>query len=795
MTAWFLPLLAAVFGAGLLARPALAGAEPAWTWTVPGLVALAAAAWLAPRSEGERPLEAAGLVRPDAAERLVASVAPPVVGPAGRALAAAVVAALGAFALAVGWGSAHEHRVRDALVARLAPAAVQVEGSLRTDPNIERDRWSAVLDVREVAWAEGAAAVREAVRLSGRGEPPAAVRGDRLVVRGTLRIPDGLGFATFLLRRGLAAELRVDTAERVGPAAFAPVRWAQSVRAKLTRSIVDSFPPREAGLLLGLAVGDDTRLDPVLERDFRASGLSHLLVVSGGNVAMVLAPVLALAGALRLARGPRFAIGVATVAFFVLLTGAEPSVLRAGLMAAIALAGVLLGRPRSSASALAGAALVLLVLDPALAWSVGFQLSVAATAAMVALATPIAERLPLPRPVALAAGATFAAQVGVTPLLLFWFHEVPLSTLLANVLAFPAVAPALLLGLGAAGAGLVAEPLGRPLAALGILPMRYLEAVADRLGRAPVPWLTGGGAATLAGGVLAALALAWWLRSGRRLPRAGVVALLALAPIVAWSGATGAGPPDALTVRFIDVEQGDAALLTSPAGAAILVDGGPDPSLVATELVSLGIRRLDVVVATHPHADHLAGLPAVLARLPVGLLLEPGCPHNSPDLADVLGAARAEKIPTRAPRAGEVLVVGDVRLEVLAPTACWHGTDSDANNDSIVIRASVGDDTVLFTGDVEIPAQEALVEAGASLDADVLKVPHHGGATSLPAFFEAVGAELAVVSVGRPNPYGHPAPEVLAWLGAAGSRTVRTDVSGDVTVTFAGGRPVVASAV
>jgi competence protein ComEC len=175
---------------------------------------------------------------------------------------------------------------------------------------------------------------------------------------------------------------------------------------------------------MGLALGDDSRLDPSLERDFRATGLSHLLVVSGENVAMVLAPIVALGAALRWSRWPRFALGLGTVAFFVVLTGAEPSVMRAGVMAGLALIGVLLGRPRSTGSILAGAVIVLLVIDPALVWSVGFQLSVAATASMVALATPISQRLRfLPGSIALATGATLAAQVGVTSLLLYYFHE------------------------------------------------------------------------------------------------------------------------------------------------------------------------------------------------------------------------------------------------------------------------------------------------------------------------------------------------------------------------------------
>jgi competence protein ComEC len=322
--------------------------------------------------------------------------------------------------------------------------------------------------------------------------------------------------------------------------------------------------------------------------------------------------------------------------------------------------------------------------------------------------------------------------------------------------------------------------------------MRWLELVADHLGKAPVGYLTAeGGPFVLVGGAALVAAIVVWVRTGWKPSRPLIAAAIASMPFFVWASALGTGPPEGLTVRFFDVGQGDAALLTTPEGAAVLVDGGPERDQVATELSALAIKRLDIVVASHPHADHIVGLPAVLARLPVGLLLQPGCEDEpSPLQADLDRAIADEGVEVQNPRAGDTFWLGSLRLDVLSPDRCWTGTESDANNDAIVIRAVYRGDIVLIASEPEEPAQEWLLESGVDLRADILKVPHHGAATSIPEFFDAVQADAAVVSVGE-NDYGHPTAFTLDALAASGAQVWRTDRQGTITVVFAGPNPTV----
>jgi competence protein ComEC len=689
-----------------------------------------------------------------------------------------------------GWAELRAARIRASPLASLVGRSVRIQGVVGSPPESGALGWTMSMRAEVVlpgtAEWPSAIAVRDSLWVEGRGRPPPLQPGERIVIRGPLHGLRG-SFGDYLRHRGYPASVFVEHLDELGQAAGPLQRTAQGLRAALRDSLGRVFPAREAGLLMGLTLGDTSRLDPRIEEDFRATGLSHLTAVSGENLAMFLGPILGLAMWLRVGRWGRLAIGFLAVGFFVLLTGAEPSVLRAAAMSGLTLLGVFLGRPRSAPAIMGGAVLLLLAVNPTLVYSIGFQLSVAATAGMAFLAGPLSDMLrSLPKGLALAAGTTLGAQAGVTPLLLYHFGVVPTVSVPANLLAFPAVGPGMLLGLIAGGAGLASRSAGLLIAAMARVPLGYLEGLSARLARSPLPWITStpGRLLVLFAGVAVAAGLGWWVRSGRRLPRRVAVAACLAMPVFVWSSALRAGPPSSLTVVFFDVGQGDSALVRSPGGAAILIDGGPDHELVAAKLAGLGIRRLDMIVATHPHADHVGGLAAVLGRFGVALVIDPGCPGDSPFYTEFLSAVEAAGVPLRHPGAGTVLVVGDVRLEVLGPEGCFVGTNSDPNNDSLILRVSEGDASILFPGDAEQPSQSDVIrDRIGELTALVLKVPHHGGDTSLPSFLMAVSARVAIVSVG-PNRYGHPSPTVIAELAADGMRVFRTDQWGDITVTI-----------
>jgi competence protein ComEC len=669
--------------------------------------------------------------------------------------------------------------------------------------------------------------------------PDAARPGAELRMEGSIVALSGDHFAAYLRRRGIAGELRLERARLTGDRRGGIAGLLDGMRASAERGVEAGMAPDEAALLRGMVLGQDERISAAVREDFRASGLAHLLAVSGQNVMLLAAlalPLLMFAGC-----GPRARLAVlaALVAVYVPLAGAGPSLQRAGVMGLAGIAAMAASRPASRSYALLLAVVATLAWNPR-AWAdPGWQLSVAAVVGILALGVPLARVLRRavdelvhpssprvlgagPKAVRLGGHAladgiaiTLAATTATAPLLAHHFDAVPLAGLPANLLALPVVAPAMWLGMLKIAAGQVALPdfVAAGLGTLAALPVGAISWLAERFADLPAGQLSVPMRSPMATGAvyagMAAAALALWraarrvapraveaLSRWRRLPRgtrAGLAAVVAVALVLAAGWALQRPPaPDRLTVRFLDVGQGDATLIQHPDGTAVLFDGGPPEAGVARLLRRAGVRRLALVVATHASRDHHGGLVEVLRRFPVDVLLDGGDGATDHGFAAVRREAEARG--TRLIRATTPLTLhlagGGLRVDVLSPEPRPPGPPpEDPNPRAVIAVVNSGWFDVLLSADAE---SEALLPLDLP-DVDAMKVPHHGSADpGLPEVLDELDPELAAIEVG-PNTYGHPTPSTIAALSAAGVRTYRTDRDGTVTLTIDGRRMHVAA--
>lgn len=606
--------------------------------------------------------------------------------------------------------------------------------------------------------------------------------GTRLAATATARPPKADGYEGTLWRLHVVAVVDPRGPPLIVAAPQPPVSWVHRARTRVRAAVRAHHGPDVAALLAGLVTGDTDGLSDEAAEAMADAGLAHLTAVSGSNVALVVGAALAVAGLLGLGARGRHVTALSTVVAFAVLTLAEPSVLRASAMAALLLVARLTGRPTDGRDLLASAALVVLLVDPLLAGRLGFVLSVCAAGGVLVVAPMVAAHLPGPQRLRHALALGIGAQMAVAPVLLATDDGVGLWSPLANLFAVPlaavaslvAVAAGVLAQVAVGPAGLIAVLGGPP--AHAVLILARVAADGPRIGWRHIP-------------VVLLLFLAAVV--ARRLrPSARAACAVVLVALVVWGPSSlrarrsPLGPAD-LRLVALDVGQGDALLLEAPDGAGdtarLLVDGGPDEDVALAALRARGVARLDGVVLTHPHRDHAGGLAAVLDALPVGVLLQGPAARNGDEAlvtAPVLAAASTRGVVTRELAAGQTLRLGTATADVLGPPP-GAPTAWEPNDRSVTLRVTSGAATVLLTGDVEAPAQRRLLRT-ATLAADVLKVPHHGGATNAEDFLAAVQARVAVVSAGRDNEYGHPRPSVLAEL--AGAKVLRTDLQGEVQV-------------
>jgi len=580
-------------------------------------------------------------------------------------------------------------------------------------------------------------------------------------------------------------------------------RALHSVRVGLRDSVIGTSPDSGA-LVLGLTVGDESTQPEGLAEAMRISGLAHLTAVSGGNVAIVLGVIIIVGRLLGTGVTTQAIVGGFALLGYVLIVGPEPSVLRASGMGTVAVLALLVGGPRRGLSALAATIVMLLILGPTLAVSLGFSLSVAATAGLLVVAPFLRRgiamslhrfRLPDRARVALAdaIALTMAAQITTAPILASLGQGLSLVAVPANVLAAPAVAPVTVLGLLAA----VTAPVLPPLAAVfGHLAAPFAGWIA---------WLArtfaGFDAATLAwpgglAGALAAMAVIsvvatiivigrvrrWPLRTLAVVALVGVVALWLRPPDRAgW-------PPAHWVAVACDVGQGDAMVISTGPGRAIVVDAGPDPALVDSCLDDLDVGHIDLLVLTHFHADHVEGTPGVLDGRTIERILVSPVAEPIEQAQRVRAWSESAGLELEPAWVGESGVFGDpqVAMSTVSWRVLWPARiiteGSIPNNASVVLDVRAAGTRLLLLGDVEPAAQAALRDARGDQAFDVVKIAHHGSRYQDPRLASWTAGRIAVISVGADNDYGHPAPETLAAWDSVAARILRTDEHGDVAI-------------
>jgi len=637
------------------------------------------------------------------------------------------------------------------------------------------------------------------VQLTGIGSP-GSVRAASAPVRVGIDPADGFDLGATIRVKGEAAA--TDPGERSALVVFAstasvevPASGVFAVAAGLRSVFIDRsarLPEPGAGLLPGLAVGDTRAVSAELTEQMKASGLSHLTAVSGANCAIVVGAAFALTALCGGGRRTRVSVAAVALSGFIVLVTPEPSVIRAGVMAGVAMMALMLGRPSAGAGMLALSATGILLVDPWLAASPGFALSVAASGALILLAPHLARGMSrwLPGPLALGIAVPLAAQLACGPIIALFAEQQSLIGLPANLLAAPAAPIATVIGMLACLAGPL-PPVADLLAASAWLPASWIAATAEvsaavPLGQIAMP--SGILSATVVGAVSAAVAIV--LIGGG--PRPGGRRLRALAGVVVAVSvaAFGArllldGPlassttPDGWSIAACDVGQGDALVVRSE-GEVALIDTGPEPEPLAECLRSLGIDRIDLLVLTHFDLDHAGGVEALQGRVDE-VVHGPTGESADERLLGRLSDGGATISPAVAGMRGEV---GAAAWKLL-----WPGREVMAfppgNDLSVVLEVGGGGvPRSLFLGDLSAEAQRMVLRSAHIRGTfDMVKVAHHGSADQDAGLYEAIRPAAALISVGEDNEYGHPRDEILAILQGIGAHVLRTDLQGRILLS------------
>jgi len=597
------------------------------------------------------------------------------------------------------------------------------------------------------------------------------------------RNPNAFDNRNYLRGKGIGAETFAEgkDVKLVGEYPVNPLfALGYSVKMWIVNAIKAYLPEQNAALLNSMLIGYTDEVDEQTKQDFNTAGLTHLMAVSGMNVTFVLLPILFLAKKLRQNRKRAGIIGLGTLFIFLFITGFAPSIVRACLMGALVLLSRMIDKDADFATSIALAALLMEVVNPMVVFDLGFQFSFCATIGIVLMSRPISKSFDsykMPKTIAETLSVTIAAQLSVMPIMISYFNQVSLVSLLSNLLVVPMSGVITVLGFvlaGISGVSLLADPVA---AAVNLL-IGIVRVVAQWSASLP------GAIMKLPDfGIIGSMTyfaflifLFQYKKFSAHMAKRTAVVFLVLCMILVGCQFL---PGNRLQITVLDVGQGDSIFITTPQGRNILIDTGDGKTPLSRLLLGIGIAKLDLLILTHSHADHVGGVEELKKWILIDEIYVPA--NRSEPVFDSLSAKRIA--------AGNYLSVEEnLSLSFLNPQNATITTsdETSANDNSVVALLTFGNFDMLLTGDIGQKTEAILIENQMPQRIEVLKVAHHGSNESSSENFLSYNVfQNGIISVGK-NMYGHPNPKAIARLQASGCRVLRTDYGGAVTISTDG---------
>lgn len=672
------------------------------------------------------------------------------------------------------------------ILSDLSNSHTTIVGRVEDAPKNKGEKSSFPLKIKEIQKGKHIFRTGETVYAST-GKDSDLQYGDLIKVRGRLTPLQGYANPE-MLERGQIYFFNISFCEKLRGGGNPLKKAAIAFNQKFNAVLLKIMPQKEASLLGSILLGSSVSpLDEEQKDDYRKAGLIHLLVVSGTQVSILIGVCLNMTGVFALPLWARIAITSFFNLMLVVVTGGGASILRAAIMGEITLIGLLFERKNECYTSLALSALALLIIDPGNLFNIGFQLSFAATWALFYLVPTLSEAL-LPKLLAVSVGPILATA----PLVAYYFNQITFGAVFSNLMVLPWVEFLVILGMSSVLIGFVFLPVAQILGNTVWLMLLGLDGIAQMVSSLP-------GACFYIRTPSSVMLLAYYLtliigiellKKDKKIlitPKRSVFLFMIILAVLAWDFSFPG--KEELRITVLDVGQGDAILIESPAGQKILIDGGEEKAgkmAVIPYLRRAGINRLEMVILTHPHDDHVGGLNPVLEQIKVDTVMDTGAVFRSDAYARFLELIKINNIKYHLAReGGEIYFERDLKARVLHAGACGE----NLNNSSIVIKLSYCNFSILLTGDNEIEGEEKILERAppGSIRSTVLKVGHHGSKTSTSdRFLSAVRPRAAIISCGLRNKFGHPHKATLQKLKEQGAELFRTDKNGGVAITSNG---------